>query len=106
MSLFRILWLRRFIRKNTNPIPIDRAEAWRKRLSFMYMLIGWNAFGFVCYMCFTGKKDWAKYYGVISEDEAKMPAGNYTNQFITPICIIYYIFVRAIVGKNFGNKQS
>lgn len=75
MSLFKLLWLRRFVRKNTNPIPIDKADKWKKRLSFLYMIVGWNAFGFVCYQIFIGKADWAKYHGLKSEAEASMPPG-------------------------------
>lgn len=77
MALFKFLWLRRFIRKHTNPIREDRATIVKQRLSFVYMLIGWNVFGFVCYMVYTGRGDWAKYYGYKSEAEAKMPPGNF-----------------------------
>ncbi|XP_018576780.1 uncharacterized protein LOC108915280 [Anoplophora glabripennis] len=75
MSLFRIMWLRRFIRNNTTPIAVDRAALWKKRLSVAYMLITWNAFGMVCYMIYQGKGDWAKFYGVKSEEEANMSPG-------------------------------
>lgn len=75
MSLFRMNWLRRLIRKKTTPIPVERAALWEKRLSMVYMLLTWNAFGLVCYMIYTGKADWAKYYGVKSEEEANMSPG-------------------------------
>lgn len=68
-------WLRRFIRKNTTPIPVEKAIFWKKRLSVAYMLLTWNAFGLVCYMIYTGKGDWAKYYGVKSEEESNMNSG-------------------------------
>ncbi|XP_023030365.1 uncharacterized protein [Leptinotarsa decemlineata] len=72
MALFRFLWLRRLIRSNTNPIPMDKAATWKKRLSVAYMLLSWNAFGLVAYLCYTGKSDWAKYYGLKSEEELNM----------------------------------
>lgn len=77
MSLFRFPWLRRFVRRNTNPIPQDKAYLWKNRLSLAYMLICWNAFGLVCYMFYQGKGDWAKYYGLKSEEELKMTPGKY-----------------------------
>lgn len=76
MSLFRFFWLRRFIRKNTRPIPINTAGEWKKRLAFVYMVLGWNALGIVCYAAYMGKLDWARYHGLKSESEANMPAGN------------------------------
>ncbi|KAJ8924414.1 hypothetical protein NQ315_007210 [Exocentrus adspersus] len=75
MALFRILWLRRWIRRKTNPIPVDRADLWKKRLSVGYMLVAWNAFGLVCYMVYKGKSDWAKYYGLKSEEELSISPG-------------------------------
>lgn len=107
MTLFKFLWLRRFIRKNTNPIPINKAEVWKKRLSFTYLLLAWNAFGLVCYMCYTGKADWAKYYGIKSEMEANMPSGNYcscTSIMITIFTLSFYY--RTIVGANVGTEKS
>lgn len=79
MALFKLLWLRRFIRKNTKPIAVHTATDWQKRLSFAYMIFGWNAFGLVIYMVFSGKADWAKYYGFKSDEEANMPPGKYNN---------------------------
>lgn len=75
MSLFRFLWLRRFIRKNTRPIPINTAGLWKKRLAIVYMIVGWNAFGLVMYAIFSGKLDWAKYHGLKTQEEIDMPAG-------------------------------
>ncbi|XP_049955857.1 uncharacterized protein LOC126471946 [Schistocerca serialis cubense] len=62
-------WLRRFVRRRTRPIPAQTATDWKKRLSIAYMLIAWNAFGFVCYMMYTGRTDWAKYYGYKTSDD-------------------------------------
>ncbi|CAH1107625.1 unnamed protein product [Psylliodes chrysocephalus] len=76
MSFFRFYWLRRLIRRNTNPIPQPRAELWRSRLSIIYTLIAWNAFGFVVYQIYSGKSDWAKYYGIKTEEEEKMSPGH------------------------------
>lgn len=76
MGLFPTKWLKNLIRKNTNLIPHNRAEKWQRRLSVMYALIAWNALGFVGYMVYTGRNDWAKYYGVKSEEDQKMGPGN------------------------------
>lgn len=65
------------MRRYTNPMPVDKAASWKQRLSLMYMLVAWNAFGFVCYMVFTGKSDWAKYHGLKNEDEANKTPGNH-----------------------------
>ncbi|XP_062562941.1 uncharacterized protein LOC134226283 [Armigeres subalbatus] len=74
MSLFQQpRWLRRWIRRRMNPIPVDRAAQWKGRLSVLYAVLAWNAIGWVGYMVFTGRNDWALYYGVKSEEEAKMP---------------------------------
>lgn len=62
-------WLRRLVRRNTRPIPEDKAVDWKKRLSFLYAFFAWNSFGFVCYMVMTGRGDWAKYYGYKTEEE-------------------------------------
>ncbi|KAJ4426667.1 hypothetical protein ANN_26465 [Periplaneta americana] len=66
-------WLQQLIRKHTNPIPVDRAATTKQKLAVLYMLLAWNAFGFVCYMFYTGRGDWARYYGYKSEAEAAMP---------------------------------
>jgi hypothetical protein len=68
-------WLRRLVRRHTNPIPVDRAASIKQKLSVGYMLLAWNAFGFVCYMIFTGRGDWARYYGYKSEADALIPPG-------------------------------
>ncbi|KAJ8935582.1 hypothetical protein NQ314_012724 [Rhamnusium bicolor] len=75
MALFRFQWLRRLVRRHSSPIPVDTAGQWKLRLSVVYMLVAWNAFGFVGYMMYTGKTDWAKYYGLISEEELNMKPG-------------------------------
>ncbi|XP_050332102.1 uncharacterized protein LOC126760486 [Bactrocera neohumeralis] len=81
MALFELKWLRRWVRRHTNPIPEDSAQLWKRRLSIGYALLAWNAFGFVCYMVYTGRNDWAKYYGYKSEEEAKLtPAQQYATQ--------------------------
>ncbi|ETN61325.1 hypothetical protein AND_007022 [Anopheles darlingi] len=74
MSLFQQpRWLRKWIRRRTNPLPLDRAALWKRRLSVVYAVLAWNAFGGVCYMIYTGRNDWAKYYGYKTEEEAKLP---------------------------------
>ncbi|KAH8416828.1 hypothetical protein KR222_006452 [Zaprionus bogoriensis] len=75
MALFEMKWLRRFVRRHTNPIPEQRAELWKRRLSIGYAILAWQAFGLVCYMVYTGRNDWAKYYGYkTDEDLALSPA--------------------------------
>ncbi|XP_005177330.1 uncharacterized protein LOC101901345 [Musca domestica] len=69
MSLFQMKWLRRLVRQNTKPIPELEAALWKRRLSVVYALLAWNAFGFVCYMAFSGKSDWAHYHGLKSDEE-------------------------------------
>lgn len=77
MALFEMKWLRRFVRRHTNPIPEHRADLWKRRLSIGYAILAWQAFGIVCYMVYTGRNDWAKYYGYKSEEEAALsPAQN------------------------------
>ncbi|XP_016938901.2 uncharacterized protein [Drosophila suzukii] len=69
MALFEMKWLRRWVRRNTNPIPEHRAELWKRRLSIGYAVLAWQAFGLVCYMVYTGRNDWAKFYGYKTEEE-------------------------------------
>lgn len=75
MALFQFKWLRKFVRRNTKPIPEVEAGVWKQRLSIVYALLAWNAFGYVLYMAYTGRNDWAKYYGYKSDEEAKMTPG-------------------------------
>ncbi|KAJ8962631.1 hypothetical protein NQ318_001024 [Aromia moschata] len=92
MSLFKIQWLRRFIRRNTNPVPVDRAALWKNRLAVAYMLIAWNGFGIVAYMIYNGKADWAKYYGLKSEEELKMsPAQQWTKTLGIKDAVVYRV---------------
>lgn len=58
--MIQFQWLRRFIRRNTKEIPEATADIWKRRLSYVYALIAWNAFGFVAYNCYKGNSDWAK----------------------------------------------
>lgn len=57
-------WLRRLIRRNTKPMPASFAHVWKSRLSFVYGFLAWNAFGFVCYSAYKGKRDWADFHGL------------------------------------------
>jgi hypothetical protein len=75
MALFELRWLRRLFRRNMSPIPEHRALIWKQRLSLGYMLLAWNAFGLVVYLMYTGRKDWADYYGFKTEEEKATPAG-------------------------------
>ncbi|XP_054727049.1 uncharacterized protein LOC129236826 [Anastrepha obliqua] len=108
MALFEIKWLRRWIRRHTNPIPMDSAELWKRRLSIGYALLAWNAFGFVCYMVFTGRNDWAKYYGHKSEEEAKLTPAQ---QFATKLNvdrgkIIRFSGLKRVGEEEFDNKAG
>lgn len=73
MSVFFPRWLRNFVRKHTNHIPEQRAQFWKQRLSIVYMLIAWNAFGLVCYNIYNGNTDWARKYK--SEEELSLTPG-------------------------------
>lgn len=75
MTLFQFRWLRKFIRKNTNHMEYPFAHLWKRRLSVAYAIIAWNAFGLVCYMIYTGRNDWAKYYGVKNDDDSHLSPG-------------------------------
>lgn len=41
------IWLRRLVRKYTNPIPYRKALTTRQRLGVVYMFLAWNALGLV-----------------------------------------------------------
>nr|CAD7601106.1 unnamed protein product [Timema genevievae] len=73
--MWHFKWLRRLMRRHTRPIPQPKANQWRNRLSIAYALLAWNAFGLVCYMVYTGRKDWAKYYGLKTEDDDLLSPG-------------------------------
>lgn len=77
MTLFKMTWLRNFVRRNTNPVPMNTAKKWKQRLSIGYAILAWNAFGFVLYAVFTGRADWAKAAGLKSEAEANLPPGKF-----------------------------
>lgn len=47
MALFRFRWLRRFVRKNTTPIPHKIAANWERRLGLAYAFIAWNTLGYI-----------------------------------------------------------
>jgi hypothetical protein len=70
-------WLRHLIRRHTSHIPVNKASSIKKKLSVVYMLLSWNAFGVVCYMIYTGRADWARYYGYKSEADALIPPGKF-----------------------------
>ncbi|XP_058454643.1 uncharacterized protein LOC131432413 [Malaya genurostris] len=86
MTLFQQpRWLRKWIRRRMNPLPIQEAARWKGRLSIVYGLLAWNALGFVGYMIYTGKNDWAKFYGYKTEEEAALPpAVRYAKQLNMP----------------------
>lgn len=55
MALFRFPWFRRWVRRNTRPIPEPDAVKWRRRLSLAYAAIAWNAFGLVFYYAMSNR---------------------------------------------------
>uniref|UniRef100_A0A0K8TQ00 Putative conserved plasma membrane protein n=1 Tax=Tabanus bromius TaxID=304241 RepID=A0A0K8TQ00_TABBR len=69
MTLFQLKWLRRFVRKRTNPIPHDRAHFWKEKLSLWYMIVAWNALGYIGYLVYTGQKK------LVNDDEGQETAG-------------------------------
>lgn len=40
-------WLHKLIRKKTRPIPFNKANKWRNRLSVGYAFIAWNMVGYM-----------------------------------------------------------
>lgn len=75
MALFRIRWLRRFVRKHTKPMSLDTAARNKQRLSLLYMFFAWNAVGFVTYSIFTkGKSNWAVFHNL--EEDTESPGGS------------------------------
>lgn len=100
MALFQMRWLRRLIRRNTNPIPMDRASVWKNRLSLFYMVVSWNAFGLVCYMVYSGKNDWAKYYGLKTEEDEKLGPGILDELSYNKNIIKLFISLKHITGQN------
>lgn len=75
INMFRFRWLRRLVRRHTNPIEENTAEKWQKRLSFAYFILASNVFIGVGYMCYSGRADWADYYGFKSPEDKYIPAG-------------------------------
>lgn len=75
--MFEYRWLRQLFRRHTNPIAEPSAELWKRRLSFAYAFLAWNAFGIVCYLIYNGKADWARYYGYKSEEESSLTPGTH-----------------------------
>lgn len=57
------------------PMGVQEAGRWKSRLSVIYAVLAWNAFGVVCYCIATGKADWAKFHGLVSEEEAALTSG-------------------------------
>lgn len=81
-------WFYKFIRRRTKPIPEEQAVLWKRRLSYAYGFIAWNAFGLVIYTMYQGKADWAHYYGLKTDEEQSMPPGILHNFFIPPHFIL------------------
>lgn len=108
MALFQMKWLRRFVRNNTSPIPEVQAHMWKRRLSIGYALLAWNAFGYVCYMVFTGRSDWAHYYGLKSDEEKnESPAVYYSKTLnVEKGKIVRYKGFTKVDEQEFDNTQK
>ncbi|XP_045461340.1 uncharacterized protein LOC123671507 [Harmonia axyridis] len=72
MSFLKFFFIRRLIRRHSRPIVENKAELWQKRLAIGYMVVAWNALGFVAYQMLQGKTDWAEFHGLKSKAELKM----------------------------------
>lgn len=75
MSFLKFFFIRRLIRRHSRPIVENKAELWQKRLAIGYMVVAWNALGFVAYQMLQGKTDWAEFHGLKSKAELKMTQG-------------------------------
>lgn len=75
-------WLRRIVRRKTNPIPHDIARSNQRKLSYVYVFFAWNAFGLVLYQVFKGKASWADYHGLPREEGT--PAQQYARMLKIP----------------------
>jgi hypothetical protein len=60
-------------------VPEERAHIWKQRLSVVYMLVAWNAFGFVVYNIYKGNSDWARKYK--SDAELSLTPGTKTPNY-------------------------
>lgn len=45
------------------------AMQWKQRLAYVYMFAAWNTFGVVAYYMYTGRDDWAYFYGLKTEEQ-------------------------------------
>lgn len=116
MTLFNFPWLRNFIRKRTSPIPHVKASTWKSRLSIAYALLAWNAFGAVLYAVYNGKADWAKYHGLVSEEEAHLRPGRkkrkhsllsrLKNKAFIETCFYYSTKIRKNTGRTKRERLS
>ncbi|XP_046422760.1 uncharacterized protein LOC124180888 [Neodiprion fabricii] len=83
VGMLQFRWLRLFIRRNTSPIHVDRALQWKKRLSVLYAVLAWHAFGGVLYMCYTGKRDWMRAEGYVPDVDV-LPARSWAHTLGIP----------------------
>ncbi|KAF5305738.1 hypothetical protein FQR65_LT07634 [Abscondita terminalis] len=98
---FQFRWLTKFIRKHTSPIPEIRAAQWKQRLSILYAVLAWNAFGLVIYASFKGKADWAKYHNLKTEEELSLtPAQQWTKTLGIQDATVY-----RISGLNYSKYE-
>lgn len=44
------MWLRKYVREKTGPIPTDLARTWKFNFSFIYSVVAWNVLGLAAYL--------------------------------------------------------
>lgn len=100
-------WLRRWVRRSSRPIDIDTAHMWKRRLSLAYGILAWNALAFVGYAMYNGKRDWAAYHGIQSENQS--PGKPATNMCSTKSLAVYPLsrdsFSALLLGSD-GHTES
>lgn len=109
MALFQFKALRKFLRSHMRPIREGDAATWKKRLSLGYMLVAWNAFGFVLYMIWKGKSDWA--VAMKNDEELRLtPAQQWSKTLGIKDAQVYRISGLKVssyeIHNDFDNKEA
>nr|XP_022904513.1 uncharacterized protein LOC111416658 [Onthophagus taurus] len=99
-------WLHRFIRKHTTPIAEPRAEFFRRRLSFVYMIIAWNAFGIVCYNIYQGKRSAAEVLGYNINENNETPAQQWSKTLGIKKATVYRVEGFNVKRYEINNNDS
>jgi len=80
-------FIRRFLRKNMNPLPEEKAWSLKKKLSVLYLVLAWHGAGIVLYMIFTGRKSWPESLGITNPNDDLIRPGKiivFVCSFIAP----------------------